>query len=470
MKSNRMLHLINILLLLISFGFGIYFEAYSHIAICFVYVVAIEIMLLLTKNDHGICKFLITLYIQIIGPIDILVVLVSPMSVTGVTYYGYLDLSENTDLLWQYCFHAIGFYYILMTSYYFMSYVLRLRIQKRRETYHIFESADEININSRNMKIGVNLWALATLFSIIYYMTRITLNIDVAGKIPVIPLAGVIVYLFRFVKFFLIYRGIETLARSSKFSLSGFLSGVIYIIILNLSDILLDRRAPVFYCLIVFVFFLYVVKSEKTIMFIKNHKSITIGSIISVFVFFSVWTESVRYGGTEAQLSVLYLLSRLVGLIPGLIGLNYMNNTYTVSPFSITDYLSNTFGSRSSSINKVFTYDILHYSASAVHRSAIPLFIGSRFYENYLGYVLFPLLFGIILSYAQKLTKQNKGVSLEQKDAGMNAFIGCYLTVYAVSAIMNGNGEQLIDLFTVPILFIIYHTISRRFLMSAIKL
>ena len=469
MKSNRILHLINILLLLVSFGFGTYFEAYSHIAICFVYVFAIEIMMLLTRNDNGICKFLITLYIQIIGPIDILVVLVSPMSITGVSYYGYLELSANTDLLWQYCFHAIGFYYILMTSYYLMSMV-RLKIQRKRETYYIVESTDEININSGNMKIGVNLWVLATLFSIIYYMTRITLNIDVAGKIPVIPLAGVIVYLFRFVKFFLIYRGIETMARSSCFSLSGFLSEVIYIIILNLSDILLDRRAPVFYCLLIFVFFLYVVKSEKTITFVKNHKVITIGSIAAVFVSFSMWSESVRYGETETQLSVLYLLSRLVGLIPGLIGLNYMNNTYNVSPLSITDYLSNTFGSRNSSINKVFTYDILHYSESAVHRSAIPLFIGSRFYENYLGYVMFPLLFGIILSYAQKLIKQNRGVSLEQKDAGINAFVGCYLTVYAVSAIMNGNGEQLIDLFTVPILFIIYRMITHRFLTSAIKL
>ncbi len=458
MRFNRILHLINAFIVLFAVVLGIVLGAYTHMLICLTYVLGIEAVLLLNRKDTSVCTFLITLYLQIIGPIDILVVLLSPISVAGIAYAGYVGLAEDTDLLWQYCFHSLGFYAILILAYWAFSKLSIGGIFGTRSTEDGIGTGGTVK-----MRINWSLWVFAIVFSAIYYLARVTLNIDVSGKTPLIPLAGVVVYLFRFLKFLLLFKGINRLSKATSFTVWGFLFGILYILILNLSDVLLDRRAPVFYCLLIFVFFLYVVKPNETLDFARKHKLLTVGAVILVFLLFAVWSENVRYSGKGVEISSLYLLSRLIGLVPGLIGLNYINNTQDFAPFSLLDYFANTFGSRGSSINKVFTYTILQYPTTAVHRSAVPLFIGSRFYGNFAGFILFPVLFGLIFAFAKKLTDSSKKYRGSNNIAfQLSAFIGCYLTVYAVSAIMNGNGEQLIDLFTVPLLFIIYRYIAER--------
>lgn len=470
MLTNRIITFINVFILLLAFYVGIFYESIFALGVSIIYVLVIQLVCFLTKKDTSVCKFIITIYLQIVGPIEILFVKITPISVIGYSYLKFSGLLEDSSLLWKYVLYSLLFYLLLVLVFELLSYKKKtIQPIERFSAIHCSPN-DYIKNNKRFKFIPVYLWAFAVVFSIGYYFLRITYYLDVPGKNPLINYAGVIVYIFSFVKILILYKGLDFIAKKSSINFLSLLQGIVFIIVVNFSDILLDRRSSVFYSLIIFVFYIYVMKKYSLTSFLKKHWLLTIFGIFAIFGIFSFWTENVRYSNTENQVSYLYLFSRLVGLMPGLICLNYFGDFQNIKGFSIGDFFNNAFGARTDSINKIFTYEILNYPTTAIHRSAVPLFIGSLFYENVLGFVLFAVLFGAIFALSQRLIVSEQPISYANKHLNEgNAFIGCYITVYALFAIMNGNGEQLIDLFVIPLMFLVYNYVISLFAIKGVS-
>ena len=87
------------------------------------------------------------------------------------------------------------------------------------------------------------MWCLAIGFSIVYYLLRVNFNLDVAGKVPTIRFAGVIVYSFLFLKIILFYKGINSLVENDKITIWDIIQGSIFIALLNITNNFTDLNS-----------------------------------------------------------------------------------------------------------------------------------------------------------------------------------------------------------------------------------
>ena len=122
MLTNRIITFINVFILLLAFYVGIFYESIFALGVSIIYVLVIQLVCFLTKKDTSVCKFIITIYLQIVGPIEILFVKITPISVIGYSYLKFSGLLEDSSLLWKYVLYSLLFYLLLVLVFELLSY------------------------------------------------------------------------------------------------------------------------------------------------------------------------------------------------------------------------------------------------------------------------------------------------------------------------------------------------------------
>lgn len=443
--SYKVLHIINGIIALIAPVIAIYTGRYILFFISYIYIVAIEIALKLFGKS--LILFLLTLYLQVVGPIEMLIAQVSPVNVWGIGSGSAYSIMQDDSLYWHYLALSVLMYYVIMCSFTVFRYrsLMILRIKTS------LVLPDPINSGSFLLKYTV-LFSYAV---IIHYL-RSTFSLDVPGQVPTIPFAGVIVYLYRFVGILLMFRCASRVLNKDELKIKDVLILFIDYFIICIPDLTHDRRAPLIYSLLIVALCLMCLNWSKVAGFVSRHR-IFITVFIILFLFgFAIFTSLVRYKG-QTRLSILYIFSRLTGVADGFMGYSYLSNSgQGFSRFSLMDYFINVLNQGSISANSVYTHEILGYSSTAIHGSALPLFVGSLMYSGIAGLIMISIIFGYIYSFADRLMRLAAfGVG---NNSNLYAFVGSYICVYTTTRIMGGGSELLIELFILPTMLLLFYS------------
>lgn len=396
--------------------------------------------------------FVLTTYFVIAGPIDMLLLEITPINVLGVGYsYSYLFLSNtNRALYYQYFLHSIGMYELLLLSYSFFS---RIVFVNRVKTVSL-----RIKTPIDNRKL-LSKYLILVLYSAAVCFLRMTFQLDVPGKLPTISGAGIIVYLYRFVGLVLLYRCVEADLSGEKIQVGSIFVMLLDLIVISFSDILLDRRGPFFYYLLVIAAYLFCVDRESVIAFVKKRKVFIICGAVLLLSVFSVFSAKVRYRGT-VSLSPLYLISRIIGIADGFVGLSYKNNVGDAFvKFSLADYFKNVLSLSANSANAVYTHEVLGFPATVQHSSSLPMFVGTFMYDGFLGYLMISVIFGFVFSLAAKRIRAFNRT--KNRSDRIQAFVGCHLIVYATARVMGGGSERLIEVLLLPVMLFLYSAVIK---------
>lgn len=389
-------------------------------------------------NSMTLIVGLLTLYILIVGPIEIILTEIVPLDIFGQMYKKYIAVTNNKALYWEYFWLSTSMY-ILILFFYLVLRKVRICSFKIPQIY--------INYTK-----NINDYFTLILYSIITYFLRITFRLDIAGEEATISHSGIIVYIYTAVGAYLVYARLKWIEyKNIKNNIKKMIvEVVITILLVSIPDILLDRRISFFMMLITVCLYFYQMYPRLISNYIISHKMSVVLFIFGILLFFEMWTSYIRYDGNNI-VSIFYIFSRLTGIAPGLIFLEAWDSI--TRRFTFGDYLANTFGNRETSITKVFTRDILGYSASAIHSNSLPPFVGVRMYGGILGIILFSFLFAVIFIICDRLILPKEGKNVQHKKK--SCFIGCYMLVNTVFIFMEGGAERLIGLFTIPILLAI---------------
>ena len=120
----NILHVSNVVIFFVTYDLQIFI-------ICALYLLIISLTTrFLTKRKKlPLPCFLMTMFVLIIGPIDILVFQVSPFNVAGYFFSRYLGTIDFAEFYWSYFFYSIGMYLIILISFLFFD---RLTINNSR--------------------------------------------------------------------------------------------------------------------------------------------------------------------------------------------------------------------------------------------------------------------------------------------------------------------------------------------------
>ena len=405
--------------------------------ICIFYVLIIASINKLCRVNYSVGIFLFTIWFQIIGPLEMVLMQFAEESIVGRSYLRYINLMQNQTAYWSYFYYSSLMYIILC-----LSCVSTTRIVNKRHNRIVIRTTavGKIQFNTKFM----NFLVLA-IISVIIYVLRKRFNLDVPGTIPKIGHAGIFVYTFQAIELLLIFKTFVSIFEEGELTVKESVLAGIACLIYGMPSVLLDQRSPLFTIIIVLVVYLYSLKQVYFTAFIKKNKIVIAIAVIGFFAAYQMLTTYVRYGG-EYHVSILYIFSRLVGLAPGLIFYDYINRVgdSIYNTFGFSDFLDNAIGSRSSSINKVFTHDVLGYSAEAVHASSVPPFIGAQLYHGIVGIVLISLMYGVLLALESRLLKSENSKYIK--------FLGSFMLIRTIMILMGGSVENLIELFTVPVM------------------
>ncbi len=448
MKKEKVwkgLHYINIVAVIASIIIGLGAGKAFLIPIVCIYCICIELSLSIFKQS--IITLILTIYLQMIGPVEMLLLQISPVNVLGLNYtYNYLF--NDRSLYFQYTFLSVGMYLLIL----FFYNVFSLSNTRIITSKVLITVKSPISNEHKFLK-----YIILILFAFIQFQLRQPFSLDVPGKSPTIAGAGIIVYLYRFVGILLMYRCLCMDIHIGDLKIRNFLLLFIDYLLICTPDILLDRRGPLLYSLVVAISFIICVDRESFIGFVKKNTLFVFISVVFIAAAFSVFSARVRYRGV-GTLSPLYIISRFTGVADGFIGLNYWKTNGGLTTFSLLDYFTNVLSMGGKSANSVYTHLVLGYPSSAIHTSSLPLFISSLMYDYFAGYVMISAIFGLVFATAKKLIDHAKN-AVNDKSYRIRAFVGSYITVYATARVMGGGSERLIELFVLPIMLLVYSSI-----------
>lgn len=445
----KVIHSINLVLIFASIIMVFVTDKYHLFPIILLYCLSFNIVI---ATDDSLCISILTIYMQLSGPIQMLVAEISPISVFGPgLLFAKRTLLNSAYLYWQYFFLSTGFYFLLYFFYKVLSHIKGIRAAKFGR---INLRIDDMLPNNQ-LLISIILLAYAFL----EYFIRLTFSLNVPGKNPTIAFAGVFVYLISFVHQIIGYMILGSFYKKKRITIGSVLVLVLNYFLLSIPDLMLDRRAPVFFLIIIAFLHMYYKEHEQFVSFIKENSFFFIILIISGLVFFEKFSESVRYFG-QVDLPITFFLARITGLADGFVVLDYYNQVgaENYSIFTIPQYFHNVLinGSRSSMCYE-YTHTILGFPITAIHSSSLPLYVGSLMYSNILGLVFMSFVFALIFCWTSKLINQYQ---YGERRSSISLYVGCYLAIYSVSLIMGGGAERLIEIFTLPIMFGVLNIIA----------
>lgn len=411
--------------------------------ICILYVLIIALINRIYKNSYSVGIFLFSIWFQIIGPLEMVLMQFDEESIVGRAYLRYINLMQNQAAYWSYFFYSSLMYMILC-----LSYVLVTKISNTKYNKIVIRTT---GIGKIQFYTKTTNFLVLIVASIITYILRKKFNLDVPGTTPLIVHAGMFVYGFQSLELLLLYKTFVSIFEGEKLTVKECGLAGIACLIYGMPSILLDQRSPLFTSIIVLVVYLYSLKQEYFIAFIKKNKMIIAFAVIGFFVSYQILTTYIRYEG-EYHVSILYIFSRLVGLAPGLIFYDYISQAgeSIYHTFGFIDFFDNALGSRSTSINKVFTFNVLGYSSETVHASSVPPFIGAQLYHGVVGIILISIMYGMFIAVGNQF--------LKSKNSKYVKFIGSFMLVRTIMILMGGSVENLIELFAVPVItFLLYY-------------
>lgn len=404
------------------------------IGLLYMAIISVTIRLLKQKLSIGI--ILITLYIQIVGPIEMLLLRLTPFNILGNSYIKYVELMNNRNAYWYYFFYSVLMYELVV---FFCEIICFYgsRIRWNKISLNLWGIKKKILCTKTSNLVVLIIIALIT------YNIRIKYNLDVPGKLPSISHAGIIVYGYQSFGLLMLYSALKAAFQEHELSVFDYLYGIFACLIYGLPSMLLDQRAPFFRVVVVLILYTYALETDRFTRFAKKRRYLLCTGVVLFLSLYQFLTTYIRYQG-QINVSILYFLSRLTGIGPGIIFFAHIDKVGTdiYSKFGLMDYIDNTFGSRSNSINKAFTHDILEFPLTAQHLSSIPTFVGSLFYHGIVGVVLFSIMYAIILGISDVMIRKGK--------TDYSKFLGSYLLVCTVMMLMGGAVEGVIELFAVP--------------------
>jgi|GEM_PF-6170600 len=447
-RQTNIILLINAVLVVASIPISIVTNKLFLMPIILIYAVVTTVSQFVFKED--LVYYVLTAYLTAVGPVDMLLVDVTPINVLGVGYTHYY-LFGDRHLYFQYLLFSVGMYLLILLSYKIVSgFRGRLVLHTRALAFKT-----PISNNAPLIK-----YIAILLYAAVEYQLRSRFLLDVPGAIPVIRGAGIIVYLYRFFGTLLLFRCIETDLGSGEIKARNILLLLFDYFLICLPDFLFDRRGPVLYSLVVTAAYLLCVNRKNLIAFVKKNIVFVVLFVVGILGAFSIFTAAVRYKGL-VTLSPLYLLSRLIGVADGFIGIDYMNSAGTgFINFSLLDYFKNVLSMNEISVNRIYTYVILGYPPSAIHTSSLPLFVGSFMYDGFWGYLMISLIFGIIFAVAKRCITTSAAYKNTDREK-IYAFVGCYIIVYATARVMGGGSERIIEVFVQPVMLLLYSLFVR---------
>lgn len=449
----KILHTINILIVIASIVVILISNKTYLFPIVLLYCFSFDLVI---KFEQSLCIQILTIYMQLAGPIQMLIAEVSPISVFGPgLLYLRRNLIESEYLHWQYFVLSISFYFLLLVLYWVINSFFNSITIVNTSAKGIDIRFDDILPSNVFIKLSIVL-----AYALFEYYLRITFDLNVPGRNPTIAFAGVIVYLISFIHQLLGYMLLGNFYKRNIISVTSVVTLIIDYAILSIPDLLLDRRSPIFFLIIIAFLHMYFEKHDDFVVFLKKNRIFIIALIVLGLLFFEKFSEHIRYMG-QVDLPIIFFLSRITGLADGFVVLDYYNQVGpdSFSVFTIPQYFHNVLinGSRSS-MCYVYTHTILGFPTTAIHSNSLPIFTGSLMYSNIWGFIFMAMIFSIIFCWADRMIDCNKS---RDRHSRISLYIGCYLSIYSVALLMGGGAERLIEIFTLPIMFSVLNVVSK---------
>ena len=368
----------------------------------------------IASRRNSLILNLINIYVWYVGPFSITIASLLPSIIGPVVTHSITAYIDNADLVSSYCNKLLVFYVVFLLSS-FVNESLRRNRTVRLKTRAV--------INSQAIL------PLSVVFAGIEYYTRITYSINIPGRLPTIPFAGIILYFFQgFNMFFLFLSLHKNIAQKDEVKFKYFLNVIIIAIITQVPNVLIGKRGGFLNVILMIILYSCLYKFDITSVSVASKRRIfRIGIIAVVVLLVGVGTTNMfRVGQFE---TIGFLINRFTGLLDGMIALSGIGNKGV--PYSLIDYFKTIIFESELTTNKYYTINILGYSASAVHANAIPIFIGEWFYGGIIGIVTITCIESFALSRFENVIRNNSYVSIDNITPIINS-AAVFCSLYAI--------------------------------------
>ena len=394
---------------------------------------------------------LLQLYFDIIGPLQIGIAFSFPEVLTDRS--DFFEIIRKNEIITEYCL-------VLLVSYFFMIVVTTV--------------IEKTSLPSRRTKIQpINLYSLrfpviiCCVFAIIDYIIRKKYNIDIPGLNPLIPFAGIYVYLSEAFRYFVIFVTCYRTFIVSETNWKKIAKTIVISIIVQLPNIIIGIRSPVMTSFVLIAFFVFLSKYDNKFNF--RQKKMSKGVVIVAVVFFGVLYGITNYMRFGEFTIIRNLLTRVTGITEGV---RILNNIKTNElDFSIIDYVKALLFEQGITPNKYYTHYILHFPLTAVHSNAMPMIISCYFYNGYLGVTLISsFIFSIFALCTKGINKQKKIaqqiVTVYTSDDAGKLFCLCLLEINMLLLILDGDITHFRRLITPIITYFFIRFFTNRHISS----
>lgn len=445
---NRIVILINVITMVASVYVAIFCDSLPVGIIGMLYAAVIATFFMALKKYRSMGVFLLTIWIQIVGPLELLLLQIDEVSVVGIFLYrlsnGFKPSMKRIEYYWLYFFHSI-IMYLLLSVFCVVAQRLLQGVRTPRIKGGCFLGVGQI--------IKKNVFILLPIFSLVTYVFRKVFSLDIPEMIPTIKFAGLFVYGFQALGLLLLYFAFSGEAGGThRTTIVAGIRLVLACLIYGLPSVIFDQRAPVLIAIMVLGLYIFSSQKETMIRFLKRNKALMGLILIMILVFYNLMTTYIRYGGSY-HVPFLYFFSRIVGIAPSLIFYDHIISidSSNLQRFNLLNYVNNTIGERNMSASRLFTRDILGFPEGAMHLSSIPPFLAAQLYQGFIGLFVISAVFGTLFAFGETMMIKQR--------IGFARFIGCYFTTRLALVFMGGGIEQMIELFTVPIMTTVLYII-----------
>ncbi|RKM54465.1 hypothetical protein D6853_13135 [Butyrivibrio sp. X503] len=368
---------------------------------------------------------LVSLYAWFVGPFSIVVASFSPDTFSTRLSHSVMENINRKAIIGRYCLYLAVFYIVfyiisVLTEPFFRGPWKNIKLPKKISVRHLFP--------------------LVCAFSLFELVIRKSFSINIPGHVPTIRYAGVILYLIQalgmYFLFLALYKNIAV-KKSERFIYYGRV--MLIAIVTQLPTIAIGKRSSFFDTILIVVIYTGFYKFDIFQIEYKKRKKTTriaLFTVVILLVGIGI-TNLVRIGEFE---TINFLIQRFTGLLDGTIALA---DTWSYSPFKLMDYIKTFLFSDNITSNAYYTNYILGFPVEAIHSNALPIFIGSSFYEGLSGIVVVAIVEGLFFTALGEIIKKRVD---RQRRHGVNIIdgIGLYCGIYSIwmlvtSHLIDGN-------------------------------
>lgn len=381
---------------------------------------------LIFRKRNGFVGYIYLYYTMIVGPINLLLSMISPKSLKVQNINKYYDIwvfSDNKVIVKYVCYLLI---------FYTVSMVTVFLFQNRIKTFNYIITMPKLLSIKRPL-------IFAFFASLAQYYIRITYNISIPGYIAEIPFSGIIIYFFEIINYYLLFLIlVKNISYNKKPSIGNFLQCILGGIITQLSNILIGLRVSIINVFLLMGIYYFVIHLDinSYMNSEKNKKRFLLPFVVAIiFAFIGLGiTNQLRTGEFE---TIGFIVRRITGLFDGSIFLHYITSLNIRPPMSISDFFMMVVKGKGVIPNDYYTNLILGYPTTLVHSSAAPVFVTSWYFGGINAIIVISTYLASIMSIVQRILDKNiKGYLLTNK-IYFNA--GIYCSLHAALIVTHNN-------------------------------